>query len=90
VEQQILREITIGALLGEAIAMNPDDGAVVYADRDGRWSYREFAALVDRVAKGLMALGVKRGEKVAVCATNVPHWLCSSSRQRASAPCCWR
>ena len=74
-EQPILREITLGALLDEAIARNPDGDAVVYADRDVRWSYREFGALVDRVAKGLMALGVARGEKVAVWATNVPHWV---------------
>ena len=74
-DQPILREITLGALLDEAIATNPDGDAVVYADRDVRWSYREFGALVDRVAKGLMALGVRRGEKVAVWATNVPHWV---------------
>jgi len=73
-ERPILREITLGALLDEAIAKNPDGDAVVYADRDVRWSYREFGALVDRVAKGLLALGVQRGEKVAVWATNVPHW----------------
>ena len=74
-DQPILREITLGALLDEAIARNPDGDAVVYADRDVRWSYREFGELVDRAAKGLMALGVKRGEKVAVWATNVPHWV---------------
>ncbi|HEY6000454.1 MAG TPA: AMP-binding protein [bacterium] len=74
-DRPILREITLGALLDEAIAKNPDGDAVVYADRDVRWSYREFGALVDRVARGLMALGVRRGEKVAVWATNVPHWV---------------
>src|SRR5512139_1955532 len=74
-DQPLLREITLGTLLDEAIAKNPDGDAVVYADRDARWSYREFGELVDRVAKGLMALGVRRGEKVAVWATNVPHWV---------------
>src|SRR5512139_858257 len=73
-DQPLLREINLGALLDAAIAKNADGDAVVYADRDVRWSYREFGALVDRVAKGLMALGVQRGEKVAVWATNVPHW----------------
>jgi fatty-acyl-CoA synthase len=74
VEQPVLREITLGALLDEAIAKNPEGDAVVYPDRDARWSYREFGELVDRAAKGLMALGVRRGEKVAIWATNVPHW----------------
>lgn len=35
----------------------------------------EFSETVDRVAKGLMALGVKKGDKVAIWATNVPHWV---------------
>ena len=53
----------------------PDNDAIVYADRDYRQTWREFCDTVDRVAKGLMALGVKKGEKVAVWATNVPHWV---------------
>jgi fatty-acyl-CoA synthase len=31
--------------------------------------------LVDEVAKGLMALGVQKGEKVAIWASNVPYWV---------------
>ncbi|MCG7840296.1 MAG: AMP-binding protein, partial [Methanomassiliicoccales archaeon] len=38
-------------------------------------TWREFRDTVDKTAKGLMALGVKKGEKVAVWATNVPHWV---------------
>jgi fatty-acyl-CoA synthase len=70
-----LREITLGRLLDEAAEKYPDNDALVYVDRDFRLSYREFADLADRLAKGLMALGVKRGEKVAVWATNVPYWV---------------
>lgn len=57
------------------MARVPDNEAVVYADRDYRQTWREFSDTVDRVAKGLMALGVKKGDKVAVWATNVPHWV---------------
>ncbi|QGY39078.1 AMP-binding protein [Pseudodesulfovibrio cashew] len=70
-----LREITLGQLLDETVANNPDTEAVVYVDRDFRLTYREFGELVDTVAKGLMALGVKKGEKVAVWANNVPYWV---------------
>jgi fatty-acyl-CoA synthase len=53
----------------------PDNDAVVYYDRDYRLTYRQFGELVDRVARGLMALGIQKGEKVAIWATNVPHWV---------------
>ncbi|SDN33086.1 fatty-acyl-CoA synthase [Desulfonauticus submarinus] len=70
-----LREITLGQLLDEAVSNYPDNDFVVYVDRDFRLTYKEFSDLVDQVAKGLMALGVKKGEKVAVWATNVPYWV---------------
>ena len=74
-EQSHLREITLGALLDEAVEEWPDQEAVVYVDRDFRLTYREFGELVDELAMGLMALGIKKGEKVAVWATNVPYWV---------------
>ncbi len=71
----ITRELTLGQLLDETTAQYPDNPAIIYADRDFRQTWREFSAEVDRIAKGLMALGVQKGEKVAVWATNVPHWV---------------
>lgn len=73
--ESITREATIGQLLDETVAKVPDQDAVVYVDRDYRQTWSELRETVDQVAKGLMALGVRRGEKVAVWATNVPHWL---------------
>ena len=40
-----------------------------------RWTYREFDREVNRVAKGLMALGVETGEHVALWMNNRPEWL---------------
>ena len=74
-ETATLRSLTLGQILDEAIAKHPDNDAVVYADRDFRLTYRQFGKVVDQVAKGLMALGVEKGEKVAVWATNVPYWV---------------
>ena len=73
--EQQLREITLGDMLQESIERYPENEAVVYVDRDFRMTYREFGGLVDDMAKGLLALGVQKGEKVAVWATNVPHWI---------------
>ena len=73
--QFVLREKTLGQILDETVARFPDRDAVIYADRNYRKTWREFAEVVDDFAKGLMALGVQKGEKVAVWATNVPYWV---------------
>lgn len=71
----ITRDATLGTLLDEAVAKNPDGDAVVYVDRDYRQTWKEFSHTVDILAKGLLALGLKRGDKLAIWATNVPHWV---------------
>lgn len=71
----VVQERTLGQILDEAVARFPERGALVYADRDYRQTWREFSGTVDDLAKGLMALGVEPGEKVAIWATNVPHWV---------------
>ncbi len=72
---EALREITLGQMLDEIIQRYPDNEALVYVDRDFRLTYRQFGEVVDQLARGLMALGVARGEKVAVWATNIPYWV---------------
>ncbi len=74
-ETAVLQSLTLGQILDRSIRKYPDNDAVVYYDRDYRLTYRQFGDLVDQVAKGLMALGVRKGEKVAVWATNVPYWV---------------
>lgn len=70
-----LIEITMGDLLDETAKRFPNNDAVVYTDRPYRRTYAEFAAETDLVARGLMALGIKRGDKVAIWATNHQQWL---------------
>ncbi len=70
-----LREFTLGQLLDETVRRFPDNDAVIYVDRDYRQTWKEFGQTVDELAKGLMALGVKKDEKVAIWATNVPYWV---------------
>ncbi len=69
------RDYTLGQLLDQTIARCGPLDAVVYADRDYRLSWYEFGEEVDRVARGLMAMGAEKGSKVAIWATNVPHWV---------------
>ena len=72
---QATRTLTIGQAFDATAAAFPGQDAVVYADRDYRLTWRQFQEEVDRCARGLMGLGVVKGEKVAVWATNVPHWV---------------
>ena len=73
--EQPTRELTLGQMLDHTVAQCPEQPAVVMVDREFRQTWREFSDEVDRLAKGLMALGVQKDEKVAVWATNVPHWV---------------
>ena len=70
-----LKEQTLGQILDRTVEKYPDNPAIVYVDRDFRLTWKEFSRVVDETAKGLMALGVQRGEKVAVWATNIPFWV---------------
>ena len=74
-ENSGIREATMGQILDETVGRWPDREAVVYADRNYRLTWRQFSEEVDRIARGLMAMGVQKGEKVAIWATNVPYWL---------------
>ncbi len=71
----LTRDYTLGQLLDQTVARCGPQDALVYADRDYRLTWYAFNEEVDRLACGLMALGVKRGEKIAIWATNVPHWV---------------
>ena len=66
---------TIGQVLEESALKFPDNDALVYVDRGLRYSYSEFNKRCDKLARGLMSLGIKKGDKVGVWAYNVPHWV---------------
>ena len=70
-----LQSLTLGQILDRTVAAHGDRDALVYVDRDFRLTYNEFARVVDQLAKGLMALGIQKDEKVAVWATNIPYWV---------------
>ena len=70
-----LRHRTLGDILDSTVARFPDNDAVVYVDRDFRRTWSQFSDDVDLLAKGLMGLGVKKGEKIAIWASNVPFWV---------------
>ena len=70
-----LLRTTMGALLDKVAEEHPNNEAVVYTDRPFRKTYREFCDLCDETARGLMAMGIKKGDKVAIWALNEPEWI---------------
>jgi len=68
-------DLTIGAFLEKQTRELPDHDCIVYPDRNLRWSYAEFNARVDSLAKGLLEIGIGKGDHVGIWARNVPDWL---------------
>ena len=70
-------------LLGETIGENLRRTAERHADREalvdvaagGRWTYREFDVAVDEVARGLLARGIAKGDRVGIWAPNCAEWV---------------
>jgi fatty-acyl-CoA synthase len=77
-----LLDTTVGDLLDLRAAEIPNKEAVVYSGYpefggllDIRWSYAVYRARAEAVAQGLMALGLQKGDHLAVWAANLPEWL---------------
>ena len=68
---------TVGELLEVQAKKYPEGEAVVYTDRNLRMSYQEFNELCRRAARGLMNLGVEKGENLAVWSSNTSEWVVS-------------
>ena len=75
VESKTLVGITVGDLLEQVANTYPTQQAIKYIDRAYTRSWSEFDKEVDVIAKGFLAIGIKKGDHVAIWATNVPEWL---------------
>ena len=70
-----LIEATIPAFLAEAVRRHGHRTAAVFRQTSDRWSYDEFARLIDRLAAGLLSIGVYKGDRVGIWSPNRPEWL---------------
>ncbi|MBO7659626.1 MAG: AMP-binding protein [Clostridia bacterium] len=70
-----LIDMTLGDLLDRTAEVFPDTDAVFYNDRPFAKTYAEFRDTCNEVARGLLAIGVKKGGHVAIWATNYPEWI---------------
>lgn len=70
-----LLEATIPEFLAEVVRRHGNRPAAVFSQTGDRWSYDEFAAKVDQMAAGLLALGLYKGDRVGIWSPNRPEWL---------------
>jgi fatty-acyl-CoA synthase len=76
-----LLESSIGDLLDQRAAEIADQEAVVYScypefgdALDIRWTYQQYRTQANMVARGLLAVGLQKGDHVAIWAANIPEW----------------
>ena len=69
-----LIEQTIGEYLDSIVDNNPEALAVVVAHQNIRLNYKEFQQQIDQLAMGLLALGVKVGDRVGIWSPNNIQW----------------
>jgi fatty-acyl-CoA synthase len=67
--------MTLGEMVDHIATKYPDNEAVVSVHENIRWTYREFLERVNTVARGLMGLGVDKGDRVAIWAMNHADWI---------------
>ena len=67
--------VTIGGLLDSQTELFAARDALVHMEDGTRFTYREFKDECDRVARGLMALGIEKGQHGGIWATNYSEWV---------------
>jgi fatty-acyl-CoA synthase len=72
-DQPLLGE-TIGHNLDRTIVRVPGAEALVSAHQGVRYTYEEFGQAVDRLAGGMLAGGLRRGDRVGVWSPNRAEW----------------
>jgi fatty-acyl-CoA synthase len=73
-ERPLLGE-TIGENLDRAVAEHGDRDALVSRHQGIRMTYAELGAAVDRLACGLLAAGLSKGDRVGIWAPNCAEWV---------------
>ena len=68
------RDVSVGRLLTELSTALPDNPALLYAGGP-RFTFAQLEREARTIARGLIAAGVERGERVVLWATNVPEWV---------------
>lgn len=71
--QQKFLEKTLGQQIADMAAKYPDDNMIDYTDRDYSRTWKEFNDECETIARGFMALGLKRVHTFPSGARTCPH-----------------
>jgi fatty-acyl-CoA synthase len=66
---------TVGAVLEDAAARWGEREALIVRHQNIRWTYRELDAAADRLAAGLLQLGLVPGDRIGIWAPNRYEWV---------------
>lgn len=69
------RDVGVGELLTLLARDYPQNEALIYPDRGLRYDFSQLEWLARKIAKGLLALGIEPGDRVALWAPNIPEWV---------------
>ena len=72
--KETLIDYTFPDVLDKMVEHFPDQYCFRYTELDYTRTYKEFRDDVDTFARSLITMGVKKGDHVAIWATNVPQW----------------
>ena len=67
--------VTIGDMFDRTTARYPDNEALVSRHQKLRYTYKQLQTEIDRFARGLMALGLKKGERIGIWSPNNAEWV---------------
>jgi len=67
--------MTMGEMIDHTVARYPDTEAIVSVHENIRWTYRKFLERINLVARGLMGMGVEKGDRVGIWAMNHADWV---------------
>ena len=70
-----LHEHTLPGLLRRNAERLPDNDCIVAPEFGVCWSWKEFDRRTSEVARGMYAMGIRKGDHVAIWSTNTPEWM---------------
>jgi len=73
-ETEPLLQQTIGARFDQTVSEFPDHPALISRHQGIRWNYREYQQQIEQFAAGLLAIGIKKGDRVGIWAPNGYEW----------------
>ncbi|MDR0911141.1 MAG: AMP-binding protein [Methanobrevibacter sp.] len=71
----VFSEETIGKFLENQANRIGDTDYIIYPDRNLRLTYNDVNEKSDLIAKGLVSIGIEKGDNVGIWAKNIPEWI---------------